>query len=112
MSEEFSLYVVGPSDGGAPGETEIAAEDVLHAVAQGLGERLFGEQAISADNLRRSWDRTQTVLFAMIEDAETNQDKSFRLDEMDVSLAVSGKGYIGFASAGAAAGIKLKFRRR
>lgn len=112
MAEEFSIYVVGPSDCGGADEREVSAEDVPQAVAHGLGETFFGEQAISADTLRKSWNRTQGVLFAMIEDAEQNQDKSFQLDEIDVSLAVSGKGYIGFASAKAAAVIKLKFKRR
>ncbi|MEP3276554.1 MAG: hypothetical protein ABJN26_01020 [Stappiaceae bacterium] len=111
MAEDFSLYVVGPTGNGAAEATKLNAWEVPEAVAEGLGEGLLGEQTISADNLKKSWEKTHTVLLSMIEDAETDPDRSFRLEEMDVSLAVSGKGYIGFASAKAAAGIKLKFKR-
>lgn len=66
---------------------------------------------VSADKLLESFDNTQRVIDALLETADSQGEKGYRLEEFEVSLAVTGEGTIGFVTASAQAGVVLKFRR-
>lgn len=109
-SKDLKLYVVGSGiegDGGIP-----AALPEQHTEFHALGfGKLFGEREVSGDKLKKSWENTRNVLVAMIADAGKTEKAGFHLSEMEVNLAVSGSGNIGFVAAKAEAGITLKFVR-
>lgn len=75
--------------------------------------RWFSPKAkeVSTEKLLESFEKTQLAIDAMLARLESGDQRGFRLDEFEVSLAVSGEGTIGIVTASAEAGVVLKFKR-
>lgn len=75
--------------------------------------RWFAPKAkeVSTDRLLESFEKTQAAIDAMLAKLESGDQRGYRLDEFEVSLAVSGEGTIGIVTASAEAGVVLKFNR-
>jgi hypothetical protein len=111
---DFTLYVIGAA------EPQGESSDV--ATIPGKGTELHSLTAIrrwftpvanevSADKLLASFEKTQKAIDAMLARLEAQESRGYRLDEFEVSLAVSGEGTIGIVTASAEAGVVLKFKR-
>lgn len=112
--ESFTLHVMelAPAEGAAP----------LPALSQPSGElqlhsgNLFGifrrDKEVPADKLLNSWENTRRAIYHMLEDTKQDEDKGIQLDELEVSLSVSGEGNIVFVTAKAEASVVLKFKRK
>lgn len=111
MSDEFKVYVIEP-DGDAPasGSPDPSGQFTGHSLSM---PRLWRRnKEIPADALQSSWANTNVVIMNMIEDAQKKEsDTGMKLTEIEVTLAVSGEGTVGFVSGKAEAGIVLKFAR-
>ena len=66
---------------------------------------------VSGEKLLESFDKTRAAIDAMLARLEAEEQRGFRLDEFEVSLAVTGEGTIGIVTASAEAGVVLKFKR-
>jgi hypothetical protein len=111
MMSEPTVYVVGPA--------KPVGDDAAAASVPGRGDQLhslrewFGPVAkeVPADKLLMSFDKTREAIDAMLAKLEAREDKGFRLEEFEISLAISGEGTIGFVSAAAETSVVLKFKR-
>ena len=111
---DFTVFVVGAS------EIESRSGDAatipgkgteLHSVP-GIRQWFYPKaNEVPAEKLLASFEKTQKAVDAMLERLEAQEKNGFRLDEFEVSLAISGEGTIGFVTATAEAGIVLKFKR-
>jgi|SRR5487761_1152432 hypothetical protein len=101
---ETSLASGVPDSGGVPGE-KLELQSALSSLFR-------RDKDVSSEKILTSWRDTNKALMIMIEDTQKDeQNKGMRLDELEVSLSVSGEGNVGFVSAKAEAGIVLKFKR-
>ncbi len=109
MSDDFKLYV---SD--AETDQPVASGGPMSGGQfQPHMLKLFRRnKEIDPKTLQQSWENTNTVVINMIKDAEEKEkDTTMRLNEIEVTLTVSGEGTVGFVSGKAEAGIVLKFSR-
>lgn len=114
MPEDFQVHVVtrDASFPGGQGEAAfVPGQSDNQESLGGFARAIFGERAVSAKDLEKSWENTFRLLNAIIDDSAQSQEKGFALDEMEVALTVTGEGNIAFVSASAEASITLKFKR-
>ena len=78
----------------------------------GLPKIFKRDKEIPSDKLIASWQNTNKVIIMMINDAKQKEESTgIKLDQIEVTLSVSGEGNIGFVSGKAEAGIILTFKR-
>ena len=115
MSEEYEFYIVGPeavSEATAEGGVAQIPGSGTQLQSLQLRHLFFGEKKVSSEKLMESWEGTKKVIAAILVDVQADKPGGITLDEVEVSLAISGKGSIGLVTAGAEAGIKLKFKKK
>ncbi|MCA1336885.1 hypothetical protein [Pseudooceanicola marinus] len=110
MSDEFKLYVI-VSEADEPLNQRSPAADGQFT-GHSLKKLFRQNKEIDPNLLQQSWQNTNQVVINMIKDAEDKEaDTKMRLNEIEVTLSVSGEGTVGFVSGKAEAGIVLKFTR-
>jgi len=111
---DSTVYVIGPA------EIEEQADEAASITGTRTQLHSFREitewlhltaKEVSTESLLSSFKKAQSAIDAMLQQIDSQADRGFQLDEFEVSLAVSGKGTIGFATASAKAGVILKFKR-
>ncbi len=109
MSDEFKLYVLDPETDQPVGAGVPASGSQFQPH---MLRRFRRNKEIDPVALQQSWQNTNTVVINMIKDAEAREaDTKMRLNEIEVTLSISGEGTVGFVSGKAEAGIVLKFSR-
>lgn len=110
MSTDFTLHVV--TEDGTETLGQVDDLRTRGAAATAMPRALRRTTGISSDKLMESWRNTNSVIVAMMKDAqEKEKEQGLRLNEISVSLKVTAEGTIGFVSGEAEAGITLKFTR-
>jgi len=71
----------------------------------------FGTKKVKTDELADQMKVLRSQVDEILEAAPKETDSGFRLEEVQVSLAVNAQGTIGIASAGVEASISLTFKR-
>jgi hypothetical protein len=107
---DLTFYVIGSEPPEAQGKAALPGKETeLHASLW----RWFAPVAkeVPVEKLLESFDKTQRAIDAMLAKLQSEQKRGFRLEEFEVSLAVSGEGTIGIVTASAQAGVTLKFKR-
>ena len=103
----FELHVVVPVASAASG----TGGDQLELQSEGFAGIFFREKTVKSERLLESWENTRRALGVMIAGSKQDEATGMRLEELEVSLTVSGEGNIAFVAAKAEASIVLKFKR-
>lgn len=109
MNDTFDLHVItSESTATSPAPTD----DQFEGHALRLPPMFLRDQSFPSEKLVESWRNTNRVIAMMVEDAKAKEGTTgIKLNEIEVTLAVSAEGNIGFVSGKADAGIVLKFTR-
>lgn len=105
--------------------TLIVADEAARQPPPGAREEDFREEAgpaflgrivgrpkdVPLDKLKKNLDRAQADIDQLLTGVRPSTAGGFQLNSIDVSLAISGEGSIGFATAGVEASITLSFGR-
>lgn len=106
MSDSVNLMVpaLGERSDGAPDDAFTPQSSV---------RELFGfkPKPVDTDRLQDEMVRIESQLAEILKAAPASADSGFNLDEVQVSLAISGEGSIGIVTAGVEASITLGFTR-
>lgn len=112
--EKVSLIVMEPGDGAVPPSARGVDEDFVPqsrpSVRAILG--LAKPKEIDYDRLEKELNKAQSQMADLIASLEQKGPSGgFALDQISLSLAVSGEGSIGIATVGVEAGITLTYSK-
>ncbi len=105
------ISVVPVSDNGGEA-AEVPGGKTIELHALGLSKWIKDRKEVDFGRFMGRWNTLKEQIGTMIGDLTTQAFGKMALDEVEVSIAVSGEGSIGIATAKGEASIVLKFKKK
>jgi hypothetical protein len=113
MNDARTLTLIVADQAATPAPSDAKEEDFEEEAIPAAVARLLGHRPkdVPLDKLTKSLDRAQAQIDELLEGVKQSTVAGFRLNSIEVSLAISAEGSIGVATAGVEASMALSFER-
>jgi hypothetical protein len=113
MTAPDKLTLIVPDESAAAGEPSQRPEDFEEQALPAWVPRvrLHRPKDVDLNKLQEGLDQMQGQIDALLQGVKTSTVAGFRLNSIEISLAISAGGSIGVATAGVEASMSLSFQR-